>query len=95
VRGVEDAVLQHVVELEIRLDLRFVEVVFRLAHLLGVQLPVPRLELERCPPDASIADWMSAASVRARAVAAGTRSSRNLSAVAGFFAIWSSSFQAA
>ena len=45
VRGVEDAVLEHVVQLEVRLDLGLVQIVFRLAHLLGVELPVPGLEL--------------------------------------------------
>ena len=44
VRGVEHAVVQHAVEREVRFDLRFVEVVLRLAHLLGVVLPIPRLE---------------------------------------------------
>ncbi len=47
VRGVEHAILEHVVQLEIRLDLRFIEVVFGLADLLGVELPIPRLQLER------------------------------------------------
>ena len=46
VGGVEDAVLQHVVQLEVGLDLLLVEIVLRLAHLLGVEVPVPGLELE-------------------------------------------------
>ncbi len=46
VGGVEDAVLQDVVELEVGLDLDFVEVVLGLADLLGVEVPVPGLELE-------------------------------------------------
>ncbi len=41
--SVEDAVLQHVVQLEVRLDLLFIEIVLRLAHLLGVNVPIPRL----------------------------------------------------
>lgn len=44
--GVEDAVLQHVVQLEVRLDLRLVQVVLGLAHLLGVEVPIGRGELE-------------------------------------------------
>jgi len=43
------AVLEDVVQLEVRHDLRFVEIVSRLAHLLGVVLPVPRLKLEVSP----------------------------------------------
>ena len=39
-------VLEHIVEFEIRLDLIFIQVVLRLADLLGVHLPVPRRELE-------------------------------------------------
>ena len=46
VGGEEHAVLQHPIELEVGLDLRFVEVVLGLAHLLGVELPVPRRQLE-------------------------------------------------
>ena len=46
VRRIEHAVLEHVVELEVRLDLRIVQVVLRLANLLGVKIPVPRLERE-------------------------------------------------
>ena len=69
VGGVEHAVLQHVVELEVRLDLVLVEVVLRLAHLLGVELPVPRLQLEACFSafwSLSISAWMSFASRLAR-----------------------------
>ena len=43
---VEDAVLEHIVELEIGLHLRIVEIVTRFADLLGVEVPVPGLELE-------------------------------------------------
>ncbi len=46
VGGVEHAVLQHVLHLEVRLELRFVEVVLGRAHLLGVEGPVPWLQLE-------------------------------------------------
>ena len=46
VRGVEHAVLHHAVELEVRRHLRLVEVVVGLAHLLGVERPVPGLQLE-------------------------------------------------
>ena len=45
IRRVEDAVQQHVVQLEVGLHLRFVDVVLRLAYLLGVELPVPGLQL--------------------------------------------------
>ena len=45
VRGEEDAVREHAVQLEVRLDLVVVQVELRLAHLLGVEVPVPRLEL--------------------------------------------------
>ena len=45
-RSVEDAVLEHVIEFEIGFDLRLVQVVFRLAHLFGVKLPVPGLDFE-------------------------------------------------
>ena len=45
VRGVERR-LDHVVELEVRLDRRLVDVVARLAQLLGVVAPVPRRERE-------------------------------------------------
>ena len=44
---VEHAVLQHVLHLQVRLELRFVEVELGLAHLFGVVSPVPGLELER------------------------------------------------
>ena len=44
-RRMEHALDQHVAELEIRLDLGVVQVVARLAHLLGVEIPVPRLDL--------------------------------------------------
>ena len=40
----------HVVELEVRLDLRFVEIVFRLAHLLGEIEVVPGLDRDRRAP---------------------------------------------
>ncbi len=43
---VENAVLQDVIQLEVWLDLRFVEIVLRLAHLVRVKLPVPGFELE-------------------------------------------------
>ncbi len=46
VRRIEDAVLQHVPYLEVRLHLVFVQIVLRLAHLLGVHVPVPWLQLE-------------------------------------------------
>ena len=45
-RRVEDAVLQHVVQLEVRLDLLFIQIVLRLADLLGVEVPIPRLHFE-------------------------------------------------
>ena len=46
VGGVEHAVLEHVVQLEVGLDLRLVQIVLRLAHLLGIEVPVPGLKLE-------------------------------------------------
>ena len=46
VGGEEDAVLQNVIELEVRHDLRFIQVILRLPHLLRVVLPIPRLQLE-------------------------------------------------
>ena len=46
VGGEEDAVLQNVIELEVRHDLGFIQVILRLPHLLRVILPVPRLQLE-------------------------------------------------
>jgi hypothetical protein len=44
--GEEDAVLQDVIDLEVRPDLAFIEIEFVLAHLLGVELPVVRLKGE-------------------------------------------------
>ena len=46
VRSVKDAVVQHVVQLEIGPGLRLVQIIFRLAHLLGIKVPVRRLERE-------------------------------------------------
>ena len=46
VGGVENTVLQHVIEFKIRLYLSLVEIVSSFANLLGVIVPVPRLELE-------------------------------------------------
>ena len=45
-RGVEHAVLQHVLHFQVGLELRLVEVVLVGADLLGVIRPVPRLQLE-------------------------------------------------
>ena len=95
VGGVEDAVLQDVVEFEVWLDLGFVEVVLRLADLLGVEIPVPGLQLKSavlCVDDGldifafAVRPWRS----RRAQVA-----SMNFSAASGVLAIWSSSFQAA
>ena len=47
VRRIEDAVLQHAVELEVRFDVGIVKVKLSLAHPLCVVGPVPRLERER------------------------------------------------
>ena len=44
--GVEDAVFKHAVQLEVRLYLRLVQIVLGLAHLFGIELPVPGLEGE-------------------------------------------------
>ena len=46
VGGEEDAVVEHAVEFEVRLDRRFVEIVFGLAHLVGVEIPVRRGQAE-------------------------------------------------
>ena len=46
VRREEDTVVQHPIEFEIGFDLRVIEIVFSLAHLLGVVLPVLRPELK-------------------------------------------------
>ena len=40
----KDAVFQHVVHLEIRLDLSVIEIVFCLADLIPIEIPVPRLQ---------------------------------------------------
>ncbi len=47
--GVEDAVLQHPLGLEPRAQGGAVEVVLGLAHLLGVERPVVRLERRTAP----------------------------------------------
>ena len=47
VRGEQHAVDQHAIHFEVRPHLRLVVGVLRLAHLLGVEVPIPRLELER------------------------------------------------
>src|SRR6516164_1775440 len=44
--SVEHSILQHVVQLKIRLYLRIIDVVTGLANLIGVVSPVPGLELE-------------------------------------------------
>ena len=46
-RGAVERRLDHAVEREIGLDLRLVEVVADLAHLLGVEAPVPGLDANR------------------------------------------------
>src|SRR5204863_3061207 len=46
IRSEEDSVLKHVVQLEVRHDLGFIETISGLPHLLGVVLPIPRLEFE-------------------------------------------------
>ncbi len=43
---VEHAVLQHMIQFEVRLGLGFVEVIARLADLLSIKRPIPRLQLE-------------------------------------------------
>ena len=43
---VENTVLEHIVELEIGLDLLLVEIIFGFAYLLGVEVPVPRLDFK-------------------------------------------------
>ena len=44
--GKENTVEQHVVYLVIRTELRFVEIVFRLAHLLGIKIPIAGRDLK-------------------------------------------------
>lgn len=46
VGGIEDAIFQHAVQLEIGFYLILVEVVFRLADLRGVMVPVPGFQVE-------------------------------------------------
>ena len=46
VGGKEHAVLENVVDLEVRLDLRLIERVLRLSHLLRIVLIIPRSQLE-------------------------------------------------
>ena len=60
----------HVVELEVRLDLGFVEIVFRLAQLLGEIEAVPRLDRDRASSRSAIA-CISATSAFTRATTAG------------------------
>ena len=43
--GIEDAVHQHTVELQVGLQCSFVQVVFGLAHLLAVEVPIPCFNL--------------------------------------------------
>ncbi len=44
--GVEDAILQHAIQFEVRLDFGFVEIELRLANLIGVEIPIPGLQTE-------------------------------------------------
>ena len=69
VGGEEHAVLEHVLHLEVGLELRLVEVEFLLAHLLGVVRPVPGLQLELAAFGLSMMACMSAASFFALATA--------------------------
>src|SRR6185503_17416580 len=46
VRREEQSILKNVVDLEVRLELRFIESVPRLSHLLRIVLVIPRCELE-------------------------------------------------
>src|SRR6185503_5738076 len=46
-RSEEHTVLEHAIELEVRLDLRFVEIIVGLANALRIELPVPWLERVR------------------------------------------------
>jgi len=84
VGGVEHAVLEDVEDLEVGLLLVFIDVVLRFAHLVGVELPVPGLQLEAAFLSVD-QDWMSLPSSTAFAVAAGTRSSINLMAARAFW----------
>ena len=39
--SIENTILQHIVQFEIRLDLIFIEIELRLSHLLRVEIPIP------------------------------------------------------
>ena len=72
----------HVVQLEIRLQLGLIEVVFRLPDLLGVEEIVPGLDRDRRAPSLAAIACMSATSSLTRATAAGQ--TRIMSACAAF-----------
>ena len=82
VRGVKHAIFKHVVQLKVGLDLRLVQIEFGLAHLFGVEVPVPWLKFETAV--LSVDQRLNIlASPCALAVAAGTSSSMNLTAASG------------
>ena len=94
VGGVEHAILEHAAELEVGLDRIVVERESCLPHLVGVKIPIPRLE--RKPPCCwSMSAWMSAASALALAVAGAVRLPRKRWTWSGVLAIWSCRRQAA
>jgi hypothetical protein len=92
---IEHAVLQDIVQLKVGLDCLFVEVVPGFANLLGIEVPIPGLELETAFLGVDYGLNIFGLDASALAVDPGTSSSINLSAVSGFFAIWSSSLHAA
>jgi hypothetical protein len=69
--GVEDAIDQDVIKLEVRFDLRFVEGITRLSHFLANRKPNPRKRAEIHLSSVSINFCISAASLRALATAGG------------------------
>ena len=89
VGGIEDAVGQHLVELEIGLQLVVIERVALLADLLGIEVPVGRGRLEV----RALRLWRARGCRRlpaaALAAVAGASRSRKPTAVARSFAIWS------
>ncbi len=44
VGGIKNTIIQHAVQLEIRLELAFIQIVLRLAQALGMEVPVPGLQ---------------------------------------------------
>ena len=89
VRGEEDAVLEDSLEVEVRPDLRLVEVVLGLAHFLGVKIPVGGAERE--PALARVDQLLHVGRFAARLFGRGGHEiGQELLRVLGVRAIWSS-----